>query len=351
MKHKRFYTLDAMRGVAALAVVGFHIGGIAGGGLFPHAYLAVDFFFMLSGFVLGRAYEGPLGSSLSGWQFLEGRLIRLYPLFALGLILGGLRAMWMVVADSVFAFNPAGALIAFAMNALMLPALNSPSHLFPFDYPAWSLFFELVINIVFAFFIYRMTSLFLGFACFIVGALFLGAILTFGKSDLGFFWATSGFGLLRVGFSFSLGVLMARFHGYGNLASWRAIVPVGILGLILIVPSPMGFNGIYDAAMVFVAMPLLLWAGAANHLPGRMQKAGAVLGDISYPLYVIHYPLLQAFNNIAVRRLHMPASANWIFVAGIVWLSWYLAHRFDAPVRRWLSGRARLRSAAMPVGP
>ena len=141
-----------------------------------------------------------------------------------------------------------------------------------------------------------------------------------------------------------------RVHGFGDRASWRALIPVGILGSILVVLSPVGFNGLYDAAMIFLAMPLLLWAGAANHLPGRMQKIGGVLGDISYPLYAIHYPLLQAFNNIAVRRLHMPAATVMIFVAGMVWLSWYLAHRFDAPVRRWLSGRARLRPAAMPVG-
>lgn len=352
MNHKRFYTLDAMRGVAALAVMGFHIGGIMGGKLFPHAYLAVDFFFMLSGFVLGRAYEGQLRSSLSGWRFLENRLIRLYPLFAFGMLLGAIRATWMVVADSVFAYNPPGAMIAFAMNALMLPALNSPNHLFPFDFPAWSLFFELLINIVFAVCIYRMRSLFLGFGCFAAGALFLGAIFTAGKSDLGSLWATSSFGLLRVGFSFSLGVLMARFHRSASPASPRAIVPVAILGLVLIVDAPAGFAGFYDAAMIFLVMPALLWAGATNQLPERLKIAGGFLGDISYPLYAIHYPLFQAFNNIVIRRLEAPPGiVIGGFVAGVVWLSWFLAHRFDAPVRRWLSGRVRLRPAAMRAGP
>jgi peptidoglycan/LPS O-acetylase OafA/YrhL len=131
-----------------------------------------------------------------------------------------------------------------------------------------------------------------------------------------------------------------------------ALVPVAALGLLLAAPWPAAFGAQYDAIAIFVVFPLLLWLGARTELPQRLQPAGAVLGDISYPLYAIHFPLLQIFFHVFFRTLHLPAALTGVlFVAGAVWLSWYLAHRFDAPLRRWLSGRVRLRPAAMPVGP
>jgi peptidoglycan/LPS O-acetylase OafA/YrhL len=167
----RFHTLDAMRGIAAIAVVIFHVGTVMGLQVCKSGYLAVDFFFVLSGFVLARAYEMTLKSELSFWRFIAMRLIRLYPLLALGVLFGAITVVGQIAEHSPTALNSAAASAAFVFNALMLPAVTSPG-LFPFDGPAWSLFFELVINAIFAAILYRTNSSLIAIFCVASGALY-----------------------------------------------------------------------------------------------------------------------------------------------------------------------------------
>ena len=350
MKDQRFHSLDAMRGIAAIAVVILHIGDVMHLQTVHYAYLAVDFFFVLSGFVLARAYESRLRSSLSSLRFLEMRVIRLYPLFALGIIFGAINVTGQIAAHSPTALSPAGAVGAFAMNALMLPAVNSRTSIFPLNGPAWSLFFEMVINAAFAFFLYRLKSLFLAILCAVVGALYLFGILRVGHADVGMYWSNIGLGLLRVGFSFPLGVLLARIYGEtSKIPSSFSLVPIAMLAVMMAVVLPSRFDRFYDVIAIFVAMPVLLWLGAIYELPKRLEKIGALLGDISYPVYAIHFPLLQTMSFIFVRKLHLPGSLFAVaFVPGVIWLAWFLSHHFDVPVRRWLSARSKLRATAMP---
>ena len=349
MKDQRFHSLDAMRGFAAIAVVILHIGDVMHLQTVHYAYLAVDFFFVLSGFVLARA-ESRLRSSLSSLRFLEMRVIRLYPLFALGIIFGAINVIGQIVAHSPTALSPASAVGAFAMNALMLPAVNSRTSIFPLNGPAWSLFFEMVINIAFAFFLYRLKSLPLAILCAVVGALYLFGILRVGHADVGMYWSNIGLGLLRVGFSFPLGVLLARaYNKTTKVPSPLSLVPIVMLAVMMAVVLPPRFDRLYDVIAIFVAMPMLMWLGAIYELPKRLEKIGALLGDISYPLYAIHFPLLQTLSYIFVRKLHLPGPLfAAAFVPGVIWLAWFLSHHFDVPVRRWLSARSKLRATAMP---
>src|ERR1700712_1409072 len=86
---RRYHTLDALRGLAAIAVVGFHISQVKlEPVLVPYGYLAVDFFFVLSGAVVAHAYEKQLRAGLSWQAFFVKRVIRLYPLALLGTALG-----------------------------------------------------------------------------------------------------------------------------------------------------------------------------------------------------------------------------------------------------------------------
>lgn len=84
---RRFVTLDAMRGIAALVVVGRHFTDASGGHAAQFSYLAVDVFFLLSGFVLSLSYRRRFDAGMSAAEFMKLRVIRLYPLYFVGISL------------------------------------------------------------------------------------------------------------------------------------------------------------------------------------------------------------------------------------------------------------------------
>src|SRR5580698_1082666 len=98
------------------------------------------------------------------------------------------------------------------------------------------------------------------------------------------------------------------------------------------------FDAAYAAIVVFCVTPLVLWFGAGNELPDYLTKIGAFLGDVSYPLYTIQYPLLLAFNFVFVNKLHLPTTEMAVvFTLICILISWLAAHYFDTPVRRRLN--------------
>lgn len=137
----RFHTLDAMRGVAALAVVLVHVAAYSGVNLAPGGNLAVDFFFALSGFVIARAYSARLRSGLSWLRFAEIRLVRLYPLVLLGCGFGLVKMLFQIGMGHETAPSWGQFAWILILNPLLLPAPGV--YLFPLNNPAWSLFFEL----------------------------------------------------------------------------------------------------------------------------------------------------------------------------------------------------------------
>jgi peptidoglycan/LPS O-acetylase OafA/YrhL len=353
MGDKRFYSLDAMRGIAALVVVMLHVGEVMHLRSFPYAYLAVDFFFMLSGFVLTRAYEPKLKSAMSAGRFVETRLIRLYPMFGLGIFLGAIQIGGQIALHSPHAPSASHAALGLAMNALVLPDMTSATTLFTFDGPGWTLFLELVINTLFAVALFKMRSPVLALIGAVAAALYMWGIFPGGYGDIGWNWQTIGFGLLRVSFAFPLGVLTAR--AYGSTVKRRtpfALLPIGAMTLLLAIDVPVRFAWSYGLVTSFLLMPAILWSGAVLSLPKRLEKIGAALGDASYPLFAIHYPLLRIFFWLFVEKLHLPpAPMAAIFVPACVWLSWFLFHQLDVPVRHWLKARTRPVPAIMPVTP
>lgn len=215
---KTFATLDGLRGLAALLVV-YHHQHLAGiNGAPPAAYLAVDLFFLMSGFVIAHAYEERLQSGLAPLAFMRLRLFRLYPLYLLGSAIGLAVA---VAFWRLSAFHPATApelLAVLAKGLVMAPVFSADPTVmaFPLNGPAWSLFFEAAINLVYAVIGVRLSNRALIAMCVATGAMLVWCGLGANDLNVGFRTLSFAWGLPRVAFSFLLGCSLVDCSGAGG---------------------------------------------------------------------------------------------------------------------------------------
>jgi len=310
--------LDGLRGVAALLVIWYHVfEGFATSPVdqwLNHGYLAVDFFFILSGFVIGYAYDDRWKSTMDVKGFFKRRLIRLHPMVVMGAVLGAVTfciqgcEQWdgMQVAVS-------SVLLAILLNFFMIPALPGAApevrgngEMFPLNGPAWSLFFEYIGNVLYALLLRRLSTKALALLVVLAGVgLALFAVFNFsGYGHLGVGWTLADYnllgGFLRLLFSFSVGLLMSRVFKPLPIRGAFGICSLAI-AVLLSVPHIGGgealwMNGIYDAVCVVVIFPLLVWLGASGKTTDRISYGVCkFLGDISYPMYIIHYPFMYLF--------------------------------------------------------
>jgi len=286
----RFLTLDALRGAGAIAVMAGHAGIILGAYMPPFMYLAVDMFFVLSGFVLAHAYDGKFAQGMSVAAFLKARVRRLYPIYLAGLVLG----LVSVAFANTHALTPARAFLSFFFGlwALPSPPLEPLGVLFPLNGPFWSLFFEFwVANLIFALFWRQLRGWML--ALVILGSAaalaFLG--LYFGTLDFGWTWHQLPGGMVRVCYSFFAGVALSRLHARQThrpgVPSWACLL---IFCAIMLLPLPGFAKGPYEVAVVLLGFPALIYFGA-NAIE-RQPRIGKALGDASYAIYAVHRPLL-----------------------------------------------------------
>ena len=224
--------LDGLRGVAALLVVWYHVfegyqfaSGSAIIQEINHGYLAVDFFFILSGFVIGYAYDDRWGKTLTLGKFFKRRLIRLHPMVVMGALIG--FVMFILQGAVTWNGTPASIpamLIALLCAMLMIPALpgcgyevRGNGEMFPLNGPAWSLFFEYIGNILYALFIRRLSTKALAILAGILSILLLWFTATdvCGYGMFGVGWTLDGLnfwgGLLRMLCPFTIGMLLSRF--------------------------------------------------------------------------------------------------------------------------------------------
>lgn len=324
-----------MRGLAALMVVLYHVDPA----LVPGGYLAVDFFFALSGFVIARTYDSRLKSGLSGTEFALLRLIRLYPLFLLGLLIGLVRCLGQMAADRPEQLTATELLVSLGFGALLLP---SPATLvlFPLNGPGWSLFFEFWINLVYAIAMLRARTRTLALALLGAAVLLTCTATAHGSLDVGYTWATFLGGVARVCFSFTLGVLIARLHRSEVRTGWSAALPCVALVVIMVAPIESANRAVYDLVVSLLAVPALVWSSISVNPVPALQRLGIVIGELSYPLYAVHHPVLGVLGG-AARRLGI-RDALWVplFMLLVCALAWLLAKHFDRPVRGYLSQRA-----------
>jgi len=342
----RFELLDALRGAAALGVLFFHVGAKGGPDWAPHGYLAVDLFFALSGFVIAHAYQARLASGMRPPAFLAARLGRLYPLYAIGLLIGATALMLVLPATADRDIAMAQAL---ATALLFIPALGLPA-LFPLNPVMWSLFLEVAVNAAYGGLWRWITTRRLAAWVMLSGAGLAACALTGGGLNGGEGGDTLLTGLARVSFSFPLGLLVHRLHRTGRLPDLRALAPAAIPVCVAGLAAPLAgsANGMLDLALATLVWPLILVAGLQAQV-GRWGRACAALGALSYPLYAVHLPVLILVG-WAAKQAGLAHGALFAVPAALA-VAW-LAQRLDAAIRRGvgeLRSTARLQSISLRV--
>jgi peptidoglycan/LPS O-acetylase OafA/YrhL len=337
MRQDRLFTLDAMRGVAAILVVLFHMTEYGFLGV-PNGGLAVDFFFALSGVVIALTYEKRLRSGTSAKQFLIQRTIRLYPMYGVGFLIGVAKAAGQIVFGAAGALSPPQFAVAFCTGLFLLPSPLSNNEIFPLNVPAWSLCLELLANVAFAFLLFRMSNRKLGALVALLAVAYAGFAVAHGSTTLGFTWATLPGGIIRTIFGFGLGVFFARLNLCKPVSSGLSFtIPIVALCALLCWPKSAHFELPFDLVAVFMACPFLLWLGGRLAPPRALEGACEVLGLISYPLYAIHFPALSIIAFIA-GKLHIPLLV-WgpISVVGLLLTSYGLGRLLDPAIRAGLT--------------
>ena len=351
---KHFALLDAARGIAAIAVVLFHFESyLSLSPYFRSGYLAVDLFFMMSGFVLAHAYEQRLlEGQMNFGRFLAVRAIRLYPLYLLGTAMGAtyyLSKMAMHTGDAPSA-SDFTALLALASVFLPNPSffVGSPAGVFPFVTSAWSLSTEVLISLVYGAVLFRLKSHMLLLIGLLAGIILMGFVLTNGSFDLGWQWSSFGPGFLRTLCFFTTGVVLHRATKIlKSQGFWPSILLLGIVtASLIIIPEQSVW---LSALAVFGIYPLFIFFGPSQAPLPSLAILCRELGRLSYPLYVLHPPILLwsagAYKLLLHRDPLIAGSAfGWLVVAVTIALSYAAAVWFDEPVRKYLSACLQNRS-------
>lgn len=355
----RLPILDGLRGVAALIVVAYHIFDSDPVNLVNHGYLAVDFFFMLSGYVMGYAYDDRWGSMSLG-SFLRRRLVRLHPMVVIGSVIGaicfyfGASALFPLVDRTSFGML----LLSTLLGALLIPSVKSMDvrgwgESYPLNGPAWSLFFEYLANLAYALWVRRFSLRTLGILSAVFAALLAYVVLGSKAGTVSFGWLPTGEhlwkGTVRVLFPFLTGLFLFRL---GRTIRMKHAMVLTALALLIALPMPRvgpdalpWVNGLYECFILILLLPVIVLIGAGSQPVTRFgERACEFLGELSYPLYLVHYPIHYVF--FSWLSNHKPAWGTKLPVAigvyvSCVLLGYGVMRWVDAPIRRRLARFAR----------
>ena len=372
----RYEILDGLRGVAAVLVVAYHLFETYFEGSpdqpINHGYLAVDFFFVLSGFVIGYAYDDRWGK-MTTWGFFKRRLIRLHPMVIFGTLFGALMfyfgscstfplinetPWWMTVVVMLWCFT-----------MIPLPSgmdIRGWGETNPLNGPAWSLQWEYLANILYALFVKRFSKLMLGI-CVAIFAVFT-IILCLNIDIFGVLaersyaaytviggWSTTPdqlqIGFTRLLYPFFCGLLISRMGKLIKVRGgfwWCSLFIVILLGMPWLGLGTEGearwTNGLYEAFCIIVCFPIIVAIGAGSSVKGGKSEAiNKFLGDISYPIYITHYPLIYMQMSWVESHKDAPLGMHIFVAVSIFFLAIGLAYAalklYDLPIREWLKGK------------
>lgn len=374
MNRPRYDILDGLRGVAALMVLLYHVFNDAKSFLvwptpvyeFYHGFLGVDFFFILSGFVMGYAYDESLtpspssgrGGTLTFWGFVKRRLIRLHPMVVMGVLLGLIAFLiqgctkWDGTEVSLQAVMWATLLGLFLIPSPLGMDIRGNTEAFPLNGPHWSLFFEYIGSLLYGILLHRLSTKWL--RVWVACSIFSIAAYALLQEDGGvaYGWSSEPMnflgGALRMLYAYPMGLLMARMFRQrkpeplqGPVFLFCSFALVVLLGLPL-------FGGkesetIYQLVCLFSFFPGIIWIGARGMVQGRQQRAVSFLGRLSYPLYATHFPLVYLYIAMVARdgAPYQGYTHPWLLaivtlVASVLLATLFLLF-YDEPLRGRLS--------------
>ncbi|CAB3755662.1 acyltransferase family protein [Paraburkholderia humisilvae] len=371
VREKRYEVLDGLRGVAAIGVMLMHYSENTGRMLFVNADIAVDLFFVLSGFVLMHSYRSKLLLGLSAREYVRKRIIRLYPMFAISMAIG-IPALIAAAMIGLADYPLRSIIVASLDNLLFLPYLgdhgvanmvSGAAHLpvekytvgeiFPANPSAWSLFFEMCASVALLVLIRLqrrdLIKLIIASAILLFGT---GVLLGFEHKNaipvfFGAGWGTRNFfaGFIRVSYGFSMGVLIYSLHeNQTPLKFGRALSAVirNDLALYLLfavaIACPFGMKGLYPMAVIFFVAPLMVYCGANIAPTGRVgARVAHFLGWMSYPIYCLHFPIGRLIFMYFPGSEHRPAQAIALSVALTIVISVIVTKLLEEPVRTYLT--------------
>lgn len=342
---QHFEILDGLRGIAALAIVVFHFMEWVypvSENLIGYGFLAVDFFFCLSGFVIGYAYDNRIGG-MGMKEFFISRLIRLHPLVIFGAVLGLLGFLFDPFSSQSVIYSTGKLFLLFSCAVFMVPfpvMEDRAFNLFGLNAPSWSLFWEYIANIVYAFILCKIKRSYLAILA-VIAAIVLCYVGYHSGNLLGG-WSKDSFwdGGARISYSFLAGLLIYRFN-------WIVKNNLGFIGLAILLSMVFfmpyfKYNWVAESLVVLFYFPLIVALGAGSTLSAGTKSLCVFSGKISYPLYMTHYAAIWVYGNYITN--HKPTSIQLAFmvICGTILLvgfAYIVMVFYDIPVRKYLMAK------------
>ena len=346
---QHFKILDGLRGIAAIAVVIFHFMEFAvpdyKDNFIAHSYLAVDFFFCLSGFVIAYAYDSKI-ESIGLVRFIQLRLIRLHPLVVIGALLGLLTFIFDPFSNLYQKYGLGKALLMFLSAGLLIPYPQIPEryfNLFHLNPPTWSLFWEYIANIFYVFILYKIKDRLL-WVLVVIGALVI-CYVAWHVGNLGVGWGAGNFlgGGVRIFYSFLAGMLVYRANWVIKSSLGFAAMSI-LLAAVFFIPFSDQFNRVTDPVVVIFYFPFLVALGAGASFQAGFDKICRFFGDISYPLYMTHAPFLWIFLSYVETKKPPMNELVYIIIISLfllIGLAYLIMVFLDQPIRKYFSTKMK----------
>jgi peptidoglycan/LPS O-acetylase OafA/YrhL len=354
-----YQLLDGLRGVAAIVVVFFHLAEPLAKtrleNVVNHGYLAVDFFFLLSGFVIGYAYDDRWNKLTVG-AFLRRRFERLQPLVVLGMTLGAVgfyftdSTIWPLIHTVPVWKLIVVMLIGYTLIPIPLSMdIRGWQEMHPLNSVGWSLFFEYIANILYALGLRKLSNKALTWFVVLAGAVLLHFAVTNPNGDVTGGWTLNvehmRVGIMRTIFPFFAGLLLSRVYQPARIKNafvWCSLLVVAVLLMPRIGGADhLWMNGLYEAFGIIVIFPLIVYIGASGVVRSQREaKLCQFLGDLSYPLYMTHYVLVYFYVAWVSNHSGITLGQAWPYAlltfSGAIVLAYASLKLYDEPVRAWL---------------